>query len=419
VVDILTHRIRRGRSSFGLAIALAATLLGCQNPAPQSSGVQGLFDANIADLIYAQAATAPAPVEPALLEQGDKATLVYTPRHARTEVLKEAISGMLNPDGTAQDSVALNVLIVQDQKDVVNNVLAVLKRLDIATAQLLVEARVVEVTVDDDLEYEIKHNLTIAASPGSFVQNSDITLHVPGAAPTDGQGADVHIRPWASADIQLDTFIRLLETRGKARVLSSPNIIVAPGTEASINTGQEVPIINQTTAGGVISNNTTFKRVGIKLRVNLQQITHDTARLEINPEVSNVIGYTQVSGSLPVPIISLRNVSSTVSLANGEILTIGGLLQNEHHLTTRGIPGAQDIPAAGLLFQSQRNQSTTTQLIFFLRVHILPEGVPNGTLVHRPGASLEGIGNATQPSHPNDFDELFKEKPPASKEGPQ
>jgi general secretion pathway protein D len=409
------------RSFHAAALALVvatASLLGCQTPAAETarSGSSGFFDPNIADLIYSHAATAPAPVEPAILQQGDKSTLVYTPRHARSEVLKDAIAGMLNPDGTAQESTALNALIVQDQKEVVSNVLAVLKQLDIPTPQLLVEARVVEVTVDDDLEYEITHTLTVAVAD-DFIQSSNITLKVPGAAPTEGQGAQVNIRPWASADVRLDNFIRLLQTRGKAHVLSSPNIIVAPGTEASINTGQEVPIINQSTVGGAISNSTTFKRVGIKLRVNLQQITHNTARLEINPEVSNVIGYTQVAGSLPVPVISLRNVSSTVSLANGETLTIGGLLQDEHQTTTRGIPLLQDIPLAGYLFQSIRNQTTRTQLIFFLRVHILPEGAPNDTLLHKPGASLEGIANDMRSSNPEDPAKSPDNKAAAPKEG--
>jgi type II secretory pathway component GspD/PulD (secretin) len=378
-----------------------AGFAGCQSAESlfekPDKGSEGLFTPNIGDLINATTATtAPAPPEPKIINQGSKSTLVYTARHARIEVLKEAVSGLLNPDGTAQESIPLNALIVQDQQDIVTNVLNVLQTLDIATPQLLVEARVVEVTVDDDLEYEIQHTLTIPHSPAALFQNSEITLKVPGAAPTANQGAEVHIRPWASADIRLDNFIRLLETRGKAHVLSSPNIIVSTGTEGSIITGQEVPIINQTTTGGAISNSTTFKRVGIKLRVNLQQITHNTARLEINPEVSTVVGYTQVSGSVPVPIISLRNVSSTVSLLDGEVLTIGGLLQNEDRKNTRGIPLLQDLKGAGFLFQSRREQNTRTQLIFFLRVHILPEGVPNGVRIHVPGAEVPATQPATQ-----------------------
>jgi type II secretory pathway component GspD/PulD (secretin) len=135
---------------------------------------------------------------------------------------------------------------------------------------------------------------------------------------------------WESGGDTFDSFIRLLVTRGKAKILSSPNLIVSAGTEASIITGQEVPVASSFLSGGSVANNTQFKRVGIKLRVLLQQIANDTARVEINPEVSTVTGFTAATEQVPAnPIIAIRNVTSILSLKDGEILTVGGLLQNE------------------------------------------------------------------------------------------
>lgn len=383
----------------GLFLGVGALNLGCQPkerivPLP-AQGIRGLFSSSITDLVQLRSPTtgpAGAP-EPKIVDQGEKSTLVYTARYAQPQVLKDAITGLLNPDGTVQDSAALNSLVVLDRKDVINNVLDVLRSLDQPRPQLLVEARVVEVTLTDDLEYEIRHVLT--TSEGSFVQDSAITLRTPGATPTAEQGIELALRPWGTATLQLDNFIRLLQTRGNANVLSNPNVIVAPGNEASIITGQEVPVQSSTVTGGGTSTSTTFKRVGIKLRVVLQQLTNDTARMEINPEVSTVTGFTTVSQGVTNPIISLRNVSSTVSLKDGEIMTIGGLLQDERNLNTRGIPILQDIPGVGLLFQSRRDQSTKTQLIFFLRVHILPEGSQGAWRLHQPGVGLENLGEQT------------------------
>ncbi|HVS71318.1 MAG TPA: hypothetical protein VHQ47_08695 [Phycisphaerae bacterium] len=354
-----------------------------------------LFDPSITDLINlsrpaaTQPTTAPAPQ---VIRQGDKSTLVYTARHARPEALRDAVLGLINPDGTITESPALNAVIIQDKSDVVDNVLAVLESLDKEVPQLLVEARVVEVTLNDDLEYEIKHTLVVNSAT-AFLQGATVDLETPGANPTSGQGIGLSIRPWAGSNVQLDNFIRLLETKGKANILSSPNLIVAPGTEASIITGEEVPIQSTTVVSGSLTTNTVFKRVGIKLRVDLQQITNDTARLEINPEVSTVTGSTTSNG-VANPIISLRNVSSTVSLKDGETLTVGGLLQNENQRTTLGIPLLQDIPVAGVLFQSRRDQTVKTQLIFFLRVHILPEGVPDSVRLHKPGVGFEKISES-------------------------
>lgn len=389
----------------GISIAACVTCLmaicvlgsGCQSKIPvrQARGIQGLFPSSVADLVQSKQ-PAPRPTTataPKIVEQGDRATLVYVARHAQPQILREAIVGLLNVDGTVQDSAALNALVVLDSKEVVGNVMDVLESLDQPRPQLLVEARIVEVTLTDDLEYEISHVLT--TSEGSFVQDSDITLRVPGSTPTVGQGIELNVRPWGTASIQLDNFIRLLETRGNANVLSNPNVIVAPGNEASIITGQEVPVQSQNVSGGVTSTATSFKRVGIKLRVVLLQLTHDTARMEINPEVSTVTGFTAVSQGVTNPIISLRNVSSVVSLKDGEILTIGGLLQDERNLNTRGLPFLQDIPWLGWLFHSRRDQATKTQLIFFLRVHILPEGVPGGMRLHQPGVGLDILGEQT------------------------
>jgi type II secretory pathway component GspD/PulD (secretin) len=386
-----------------LAACLTGGLGGCQAPPAKAApgAIANMFNSSPVDLMNVPNARVSTPIaDPKIFDQGPKSTLIYSAKHARPEVLKDAISGILNPDGTVQDSAPLNALVIQDTKEVIANVVSVLEALDQPMPQLLVEARVVEVTVTDDLEYEIQHTLSIPNSPGAMFQNSDITLKVPGANPTPGQGTELHIRPWASADIRLDNFVRLLDTKGKAKILSNPNVIVAPGTEASIITGSEIPIQNSTTVGGSVSTNTVFKRVGIKLRVNLLQITNDTARIEIAPEVSTVTGSVESAG-VSNPIISLRNVTSTLSLKDGEILTIGGLLQDDNTVNTRGIPWLQDLPNLGFLFQSQRDQSTKTQLIFFLRVHILADAAPNAVRVHKPGEGFEEIGKDASLLDPN------------------
>src|SRR5205814_9979016 len=117
--------------------------------------------------------TQPTPVaEPKLNEEGDKSTLIYSARYARPETLREAVEGLISPEGSAQASPSLNTLIVADRKDIVRSILAVLKEVDKPMQQLLVEARVVEVSLDTDFESELQHLLTVTGSPGSFFQTS-------------------------------------------------------------------------------------------------------------------------------------------------------------------------------------------------------------------------------------------------------
>jgi type II secretory pathway component GspD/PulD (secretin) len=348
----------------------------------------------------------PAAPQPKFIEEGDRdgyarATLIYPCKFARTEVLGESIEGLLSPEGTVSVTPALNNVIVSDRAANVRSIMNVLNEIDRPVAQLLVEARVVEVAVDSDLEYEIEHLLTRVGGNSFFQTGSGANFNTPGGTPTIGQGAIGNLRLWSDGDDTLDTFVRLLVTRGKAKILSSPNLIVSAGTEASIITGQEVPVQSSFQSGSAVATNTQFKRVGIKLRVLLQQIAEDTARVEINPEVSTVTAFTEATAQVPAnPIIAIRNVTSIVSLKDGEILTVGGLLQNETRQTIRGIPLLSDIPGLGMLFQSRRNTKNRTQLIFFLRVNILEEGRAYETRIHRPGEGMQLLDEAAGLSVP-------------------
>jgi len=254
----------------------------------------------------------------------------------------------------------------------------------------------VEVSATRDLEWELKHTFTTPTGASTFLQNSAVDLGTPGAA-TVGQGANLALRIYDDDGKKLDSFIRLLATNGQARILSSPNLVVAPGQEASIITGEEVPVQSSTISGGSTTIATQFKRVGIKLRVTLVQLTNDMARLEINPEVSTVTGFTAAAQGQPAnPIIAIRNVTSTLTLKDGEMLTVGGLLRNDKRRTTRGVPVLEDIPLVGMLFQSRLDSTVRTQLIFFLRVRILSSGEAEAIRVHRPGEGLEVLDPVTE-----------------------
>lgn len=339
------------------------------------------------------ATTQPIEVDP-LVPVRRTATLIYPSRHVRSEILGEAVEGLISPEGSIQSSPSLNSLVISDDRANVASVLKVLKELDRPLAQLLVETRVIEVRVDNDLEYEIRHALNIPddGEDANFLRDSGIDFRTPGAEVIENQGAQFVVRPWFHDGQYLEQAIRVLLKRGKARILSSPNLLVSPGTEASIITGEEVPVLSTQVVAGSLSTNTQFKRVGIKLRVSLLQMTGDAARIEINPEVSTVTRFTQPGDQIPSnPIIAIRSVNSTLTMKDGEILTVGGLLTDSDRLSLRGIPLLMDIPGLGLLFQSRRHQVEKTQLIFFLRIHILNEGSTYAARVHRPGSSMERI----------------------------
>jgi type II secretory pathway component GspD/PulD (secretin) len=332
----------------------------------------------------------PPPPEPELIKNGEKTALLYHCRGAKSELLRDAVSGLISPEGSVQASPRLNALIITEANDKVQGILKFLKKIDKPVPQLLVEARIIEVTLDSDLEYEINHDFYHKTGGSSaFLKNSNVKLSTPGSSPNTTQGSLLNVMTWQQNTERLDAFIRLLLTKGKARILSSPNLIVTAGDQASIITGEEVPVQSSTVTGGSVTTSTTFKRVGIKLRVTPQQIIGDTARMEINPEVSTVTGFTSGPSGTSSPIVAIRNVRTTLAMKDGEILTIAGLLRSEERRVIRKVPGLGRVPVLGLLFQSRRQETVKTQLVFFLRVNILAEGKPRTIRVHKPGKGLD------------------------------
>jgi general secretion pathway protein D len=258
----------------------------------------------------------------------------------------------------------------------------------------LVEARLVEVIMDNDLEIEMNHLFTQNSSKG-LVQGSEIDLGTPGNAPLVTQGLLANIRPWSSTNglSKLDSFFRALINEGKATILSSPNVVVSSGGQTSIITGEEVPIFSSTVSGGTIQVSTTFKQVGVKLRVKVLQIAGDTAEIEVNPEVSAVTGSSTGPSGATSPILAVRQMRATLRLHDREVLSIGGLVREEDRESIRKTPILGDIPLLGMLFRSRRKSRSRTQLLFFLRVHILDEGVSGAARIHIPGRGMEQINH--------------------------
>ena len=356
--------------------------------------------------------------EPKIVELGERANLVYYCKNQRPEVLRDAIKSFVGLEGTLSISNELNAVIISELKERVSELLTLLQDLDLARPQLLVEARLVEVNLDNDLEIEMNHMFTQTGggSKGLVQSTTEIDLSTPGNTPLVDQGLQLELRPWSSEDglKRLDTFFRALVNKGRANILSSPNVVVAAGSQTSIITGEEVPIFSSTISNGSVQVSTTFKQVGVKLRVKALQIAGDTAEIEVNPEVSAVTGFSTGPNNTTSPILAVRQMRATLRLKDGEVLSIGGLVRQEQRDSVRKTPILGDIPLLGALFRSSRDTESRTQLLFFLRVHVLSEGKAGEARVHIPGRGMEQLGEETLT--PPDMRDPKKEKERLRKE---
>ncbi|MCF7854661.1 MAG: hypothetical protein K9N51_07685 [Candidatus Pacebacteria bacterium] len=377
-------------------VLVLALIAGCTSTSdPIQTAVKGtppgLSPEDIGPLISARAEPKDlAPPQPRIVGSGENVIAIYPCRYQAPEDLRQVVMGLVTMEGSVEAGMNLNTLIISETEERAIQLLELLKELDRPRRQLLVEARVVELTLDKDFEAELQY--IFSSGPGTFLQGSEITLDTPSSSALETQGLLLNLLPIQSGDDKaLDAFVRLLLERANGKILSSPNVLVTEGTQAFIHTGEELPIFSTTTSGGTVQVSNEFKPVGVKLRVRPIRVTGDAVELEIQPEVSAVTGFKTGPQGSSAPVVAQRQVQATLRMRDGEIITIGGLLQQESRQTNREIPGLGKIPILGNLFKSRRDEQSRTHLIFFLRVHILPEGRPNTARVHKPGSGLEPL----------------------------
>jgi len=330
-----------------------------------------------------------------LEEDEEREVFFYECKHVRSVTLRKVIESFLTPGGTVADSDEADIVVVADAKRNIERLKEIAKNIDRPVPLVLVEARVVELTVDSDFEKELSIAYAQADAKGdSWIRDVSAVIGTPGANPSPDQGILFNLTPpiSSSEDVarSLSVFLRYLETKGKARILSAPSLVLRRGAEGSIITGEEVPILTQTVTSGSISTSTEFKSVGIKLRVMPLMVAGNRVRLEINPEVSTVTGFSNAGEGVSNPIIAVRNAKTDLDVVSGQLISIGGLLRDEEREVNRQVPVLGSIPILGMLFRGRRIERVQTQLVIFLTIRILAErDMSAGTV--RPQDIPQGI----------------------------
>lgn len=170
--------------------------------------------------------------------------------------------------------------------------------------------------------------------------------------------------------------IQALSTKGLAKILAEPNLLVKSGEKGEFLAGSRIPYNVLVSTGGTATTSIYFVDVGIKLNFNPEVLDTGMIRLKIDPaEVSSIAGTLAVNG---YPIIDTRTARTNVELKDGESLVIAGLLQEDEIKTMSKIPILGDIPILGALFRSTSKEIKEKELVFFITPKLVkptPAGV--------------------------------------------
>jgi general secretion pathway protein D len=285
---------------------------------------------------------------------------------------------------------ATNSLIITAPEPIYRNIRTVIDKLDSRRAQVYIESLIVEVNADKASELGIQWQFLNPSSSGSSVIGGtnlpprgtgtnilDATTNIGGIAPGLNIGV---VRSGVSilgADniINLGVLARALETEAGANIKATPNLLTLDNEEARIIIGQNVPFITgqyTATAGAVANPFQTIERkdVGTTLRVRPQVSEGGAVRMQIFQEVSSVQDV-----SLPAGLITNRRaIESNVLVDDGQIVVLGGLIQDSVDGNVSKVPLLGDIPGIGRLFRYDSRKRSKTNLLVFLRPIVIRDG---------------------------------------------
>ena len=300
---------------------------------------------------------------------------------------------------TVQADTANNALIVMAPEPIYNNIRAIVEKLDVRRAQIYVEALVVEVTADKAAEFGVQWQYlqglnnsdrnnaiggTNFGARGSGTNIIDVATNPLNAATGLNLGVirgSINI-PGFGQITNLALLVRALATDNNANILSTPNLLTLDNEEARIIVGQNVPFITgqyaQTGTNTTVTPFQTIERrdVGLTLRVRPQITEGGTVRLTIYEEVSRVDDKTNPAGI----ITNKRSLESTVLVDDGQIVVLGGLIQDSQTDGSDKVPFLGDIPFAGALFRYDTRVRSKTNLMVFLRPTIVRNTTTSNSL---------------------------------------
>ena len=293
-------------------------------------------------------------------------------------------TAQVSTGGQIQADPATNSLIISAPEPQYRQLRAVIDKLDSRRAQVFIESLIVEVNANKSAEFGVQlQNIFGRKGDSNFpffgtnfsVGGANIIQLQQGAATGNiapSGGINLGVVRNIGGTYVLGALGRFLEANADGNILSTPNLLTLDNEEARIVIGQNVPFVtgqftNTGATNGAVNPFQTIERkdVGLTLRVRPQISENGTVKMQIFQEVSSV-DQTSVNSTTGL-ITNKRSIESNVAVDDGNIVVLGGLLQDEYSGSKQQVPGLGDVPILGNLFKAETRSRNKTNLMIFLR----------------------------------------------------
>jgi len=256
-----------------------------------------------------------------------------------------------------------NSLVVTGTPQQQDAVVALLRQIDVPIPQVVVQALVVDVST-------------------SLIKNLGITWSIfnPGISFTEAPPGPGQFGIGPITRAALTATLQAAVTNGTARVLSDPRLSTYDGQEALIFAGDQIPIVNTTTAGNppVTSETVTFQPIGVTLKIVPKINSDRTISVLVHPLVTTATSFTPGTSTNPngLPIVATREAVTSLSVGDGDSVVLGGLMRYSDVKNLQKIPFLGDLPFLGALFRFQTINHSESEVVIVLTPRVMATGAP-------------------------------------------
>ncbi|MBY3328762.1 type II secretion system secretin GspD [Rhizobium laguerreae] len=256
-----------------------------------------------------------------------------------------------------------NALLVLTAPADYRRVLSIIQNLDVSPRQVLIEATIAEVALVNDLKFGVRWYFQHKNSEYMFTDQ---------ATKVFGSAFPGFSYALGMSDIQVT--LDALNKVSNVNIVSAPSLMVLDNRTATLQVGDQVPIVTQSATGvqdpgSPIVNSVEYRDTGVIMQITPHISDNGRVLLDISQEVSSVSNTT--SSRIDSPTIKQRKVKTSVVVDDGQVLTLGGIIQNQTDRGSSKVPVLGDIPLLGNAFKSKNNSNVRTELIILLTPRVV------------------------------------------------
>jgi len=281
---------------------------------------------------------------------------------ASSEILPHVKKVLTEKRGTVTVDERNNQLIITDTAEVVEKIKEIVARIDTVTPQVIIEAKIVEVSSNFSNDIGIDWSADIG--PWGFTDGTldgNVAMNFP--ATSDGV-LGFTFNKLTGTPLVLNAQLTAMETRGEGKIISSPRIATLDNKKATITQGVEYPYLERDSSGLATVK---FKDIDLTLEVTPIVSPDDRILMKISIQKDDIAAITPTGE----PALSTNEAQTVLLVNDGETIVIGGILKSSVTSDNRGWPGLKNIPLLGWLFKTESKSSQNNELLIFITPKIV------------------------------------------------